>query len=598
MSERRVVFVSADSLKLSSCFHSMQALMEPFSWVHKLVPVLQDTTELSFTGTPPPFVVGIQEAQLHEVEQILASVEVVWAFLDNDTVQLCRDELCPLPPTQKSTLKTRMHELVSTFGLPVAQPMVADFRKQTAEAFMNLMVDIFGDYRDFLTADGDFNINEFCASAQKTAEQQLFLSSFRVTGMFQRWVEVYCYGDKHGATKFDTMVKKSDPFPLADDGINLLRLRICTFNCGNAPPTDLSRCMTRDPEDGAAGSSPNLVVLGLQESSVDTSGADGASLKVKTTLKTLGGADGASKQLWVNAAQACLGPEFKMVSSVDLAEIRLMVWASAELLPHISEVETATEATGVAGVVGNKGGCCVKLRARGTTLAFFNCHLAAHEGTKKGAKRNADLQEIFQGARVGPWKWMDASMQFDHCFLMGDLNYRCDLRQTDGVERAHKKHWAEVKGLIDAGDFGQLWGAEQLTQEMAAKRVLVGFTEGKLSYPPTFKVERREDLVYGAKRIPSYTDRILWRSLPGSASAHTQEWVRPVTAMGTSDHKPMAAQHAILVPKLQPAAASSATGLSVTITITNLHASNLPGALLHLITNWLLFSSNMYSYNA
>lgn len=37
------------------------------------------------------------------------------------------------------------------------------------------------------------------------------------------------------------------------------------------------------------------------------------------------------------------------------------------------------------------------------------------------------------------------------------------------------------------------------------------------SFAPTFKTMRGKKEGYSAKRIPSYTDRILWKSLPGHA---------------------------------------------------------------------------------
>eukprot|EP01048_Picozoa_sp_COSAG05_P015934 COSAG05_NODE_1984_length_3746_cov_3.101430_1_plen_305_part_10 len=305
-------------------------------------------------------------------------------------------------------------------------------------------------------------------------------------------------------------------------------MRIATFNCGNAPPADLTDLLVTRPDGISDTTTPDLIVLGLQESAIDTSNIKaGGLLKMKTTVKSLGGVDGSSKQIFVDAAEACLGAGYTLMASAELGEIRLLVWARSALAMsgQVSEVETATEATGVGGVVGNKGGVCAKLKVRGTSLCFFNTHLAAHEGTKKAAKRNSDIEEIFEGARVGPLKWMDAATQFDHCFFMGDMNYRMDLRQSDGIERSHEKHWQDVKSKIDAGDFDKLLPGDQLCQELAARRVLVGFTEGPLAYAPTFKVERKEGTHYVAKRIPSYTDRILWRSLPGLVGSHRQEWV-------------------------------------------------------------------------
>ena len=171
-----------------------------------------------------------------------------------------------------------------------------------------------------------------------------------------------------------------------------------------------------------------------------------------------------------------------------MAEMRLSVWARKELHPHISEVETAKEACGIGGVVGNKGGLVVKLQVDGTTLCFVSSHLAAHEGEKKAVKRNADVAEILRNTRVGRQPWLDCSLQFDHCFWLGDLNYRVDLQQLDGVERSEVEHREEVLAIIGRKEWAVIQDADQLHRELVDDRVLAGFVEGKPDFPPTFKV--------------------------------------------------------------------------------------------------------------
>ena len=46
--------------------------------------------------------------------------------------------------------------------------------------------------------------------------------------------------------------------------------------------------------------------------------------------------------------------------------------------------------------------------------------------------------------------------QYDHCFWLGDLNYRVDLQQLDGVERSEAEHREEVVAIIGRGDFTAL----------------------------------------------------------------------------------------------------------------------------------------------
>ena len=74
------------------------------------------------------------------------------------------------------------------------------------------------------------------------------------------------------------------------------------------------------------------------------------------------------------------------MSFATLGEMRLLVFARSAIVPMISEIETAQEACGIGGVVGNKGGLVVKLNVAYTSMAFVSCHLAAH--SHKNEQRN------------------------------------------------------------------------------------------------------------------------------------------------------------------------------------------------------------------
>jgi len=50
-------------------------------------------------------------------------------------------------------------------------------------------------------------------------------------------------------------------------------------------------------------------------------------------------------------------------------------------------------------------------RLGATTLAFYSCHLNAHEGEEKRARRDSDVAEILSGARVGPSLDLDTASQ-------------------------------------------------------------------------------------------------------------------------------------------------------------------------------------------
>ena len=64
----------------------------------------------------------------------------------------------------------------------------------------------------------------------------------------------------------------------------------------------------------------------------------------------------------------------------------------------------------------------------------------------------------------------------DHIFWIGDLNYRLKVKSMDMVHQ-----------LIDSSRFRALLKLDQLHTEKAARHAFVGFTEGRIRFPPTYK---------------------------------------------------------------------------------------------------------------
>ncbi|GBG34392.1 Inositol polyphosphate 5-phosphatase, putative [Hondaea fermentalgiana] len=76
---------------------------------------------------------------------------------------------------------------------------------------------------------------------------------------------------------------------------------------------------------------------------------------------------------------------------------------------------------------------------------------------------------------------------YDHIFWAGDLNYRLDLG-----EHGTENEYASVVARIESADeesFAQLSEHDQLAQERAEHNVFVGFREGELKFPPTYRLE-------------------------------------------------------------------------------------------------------------
>jgi hypothetical protein len=197
-----------------------------------------------------------------------------------------------------------------------------------------------------------------------------------------------------------------------------------------------------------------------------------------------------------------------------------------------------------------------------------------------------------------------ASTRYDRVFWMGDFNYRLGLGRKSGgkgagaaapeggagegadgagaaaaAPSAGLPRWSreDVDALVARRDTAALLAGDQLLFERAAGRVARGFAEGPLLFRPTYKLDRGADAYDSGpkRRIPSWTDRILFRSAQeagvggaggggggGDAPAEAEAEVAAgraalavpgvtllsygaVTSLRTSDHFPVVAEFAV-----------------------------------------------------
>ena len=143
----------------------------------------------------------------------------------------------------------------------------------------------------------------------------------------------------------------------------------------------------------------------------------------------------------------------------------------------------------------------------------------------------------------------------------GKLELTSARSETAALKKDYYHRQDEQNGLVlakvNARDWGGLMRWDQLRASQAAGEAFAGFVEGPIDFPPTFKVQRRRGLTYKDQRVPSYCDRILWRSMPALAADVTQLTYRALPEVSTSDHKPVCATFAIATA---PAAAAGGEG--------------------------------------
>lgn len=287
-----------------------------------------------------------------------------------------------------------------------------------------------------------------------------------------------------------------------------------TWNVGNArPPSDLSPWLPTDD-------SFEIIAIGSQECDYQPRAPFAECNKD-----------------WTYTLQAHFGERYKLVHATSRGQMRLVIFVRDDAEKAISEIDSDSEATGVGNVMANKGGVCIAFKFWDTGLCFVNCHFAAHAGQCEA--RNSNYRQIAMQMQVG-LQSMDILNQFHHVFWLGDLNYRLDFGTLDEKPMTPERtFWATVVKQIHANKWKDLIQYDELRKEKGACRVLSGFKEGDITFPPTFKMQRDFLDHYDQKRMPGWCDRVLWKTLQGCHSYLISYFSAP--SILTSDHKPVGA---------------------------------------------------------
>jgi hypothetical protein len=153
----------------------------------------------------------------------------------------------------------------------------------------------------------------------------------------------------------------------------------------------------------------------------------------------------------------------------------------------------------------------------------------------------------------------DVTQNFDYVFWSGDLNFRLATPRSKVLEWLSKTSFP----LPDHLPHGYLHH-DQLCSVLADGAAFKGFTEAKITFPPTYKVScsdsKQTSLQYcfqydpgtqnfdssSKQRTPAYTDRILYKQRAGRRFSGQFETpplqclvYDSVSSITTSDHKPV-----------------------------------------------------------
>ncbi len=205
--------------------------------------------------------------------------------------------------------------------------------------------------------------------------------------------------------------------------------------------------------------------------------------------------------------------------------MNLIIFAHESIFPNIDQVNSSYVKTGFANLTGNKGAVGISFKYKKMSFLFIGCHLAAGQNAKD--KRNKDLERINKNMQLG---FSNKSVDnvhdlFDFSFYLGDFNYRVDLNRESAL-----------KMIIDQ-EFEKIFDNDQLRKELEIKNQLFdNLSEGRVTFSPTYKFLPGTQQYDSSERVPSWTDRILFRA---QKNLLTQCKYSCINETYLSDHKPV-----------------------------------------------------------
>ena len=187
----------------------------------------------------------------------------------------------------------------------------------------------------------------------------------------------------------------------------------------------------------------------------------------------------------------------------NLVGILTLLFVKSELNNDITHFNVIENKTGILGL-GNKGNYIVTFNLKGKYFSFVTGHLSAGDKEENFEKRVNELKDIFSHIITNEKK-----LKKVFYFITGDLNFRIDLSKEKLYEICGQnidqsinestimKHLETLKKYDQMNKVKQIFEDKKLSEE-------------KINFAPTYKYIKGTK-VYDNKRIPSWTDRILFK---------------------------------------------------------------------------------------
>nr|XP_027092328.1 type IV inositol polyphosphate 5-phosphatase 3-like isoform X4 [Coffea arabica] len=234
-------------------------------------------------------------------------------------------------------------------------------------------------------------------------------------------------------------------------------------------------------------------------------------------------------------------PAFVRIVSKQMVGVFFSIWVRRNLRKHIHNISVSTVGVGAMGYIGNKGSISVSMSVYQTLFCFVCSHLTSGEKEADLVKRNADVYEIHRRTHFNSHSVMGLPKSiYDHerIIWLGDLNYRINLSYETTRQLLLKKNWSNLRE------------SDQLIKELRKGRAFDGWSEGILTFAPTYKYEINSEKYIGddpkGRRTPAWCDRVLSFGKGMRLISYRRNEIK------FSDHRPVTASYMVEVEVFSP----------------------------------------------
>ena len=223
--------------------------------------------------------------------------------------------------------------------------------------------------------------------------------------------------------------------------------------------------------------------------------------------------------------------KYQLIVKMSMVGILLLIFIKNSVLPFITELNVSSCKTGGKGILGNKGYIISHFNFKGKNFGFCSGHLNAGENKENLEQRQKEIKSIFD---FNNFNSKNKFILNDFFFIFGDLNFKIDFYKEDITNENSIK----PSEIIQYKDI--LLKRDELINFLSEFK---NVKEGKINFLPTYKFIKHTDKYDLSKRIPAWTDRILFGNK--KSNDINQIFYDSISEINISDHKPVSSLFAI-----------------------------------------------------